>query len=60
MEAWGSCALDVADDGEVSDEMLARMYGMTAKEAGAMCDSAVRKLRHYGVSDVLGVFRQSS
>lgn len=57
MEAWGSCVLDIADDGGISDEAMARVLGLTVKEAGALCDGALRKLRHYGVADVLSVFR---
>lgn len=60
MEAWGSCVLDIADDGGISDEIMARVLGLTVKEVGALCEGALRKLRHYGVADVLGVFRQRS
>lgn len=60
MDAWCSCVLDIADDGGISDENMTRVLGLTSKEVSALCEGALRKLRHYGVSDILGVFRQTT
>lgn len=59
MDAWGSCVLDIADDGGISDELMARVLGITPKDVSALCEGALRKLRHYSVADSLGVFRSA-
>jgi DNA-binding CsgD family transcriptional regulator len=60
MDAELSCVLDVADDGGISDDKLSRILGMTPKQANAVCEGAVRKLRHHTVADILRVFRSST
>lgn len=60
MEAWGSCVLDIADGGGIPDENLMLVLGLTAKEVSSICEGALRKLRHYGVADRLGVFKSTT
>lgn len=60
MEPWGSCVLDIADDGGISDENLMIVLGLTAKEVSSIYEIAMRKLRHYAVADRLGVFRSTT
>lgn len=55
--AWGSCVLDIADDGGISEETLMQVLGLSASEVSEVYEGALRKLRHYDVADILGVFK---
>lgn len=55
-----SCVLDIADAGGISDEEAMTVLGLPLRDANAVFESGLRRLRHYDVADVLGVFRLST
>jgi DNA-directed RNA polymerase sigma subunit (sigma70/sigma32) len=57
MAQWGSCVLDIADDGGISDGAIGQVLGLTEKEVNDLCENALKKLRHYDVADSLRDFR---